>query len=467
MYMLNKIKKDFVDVVVGLQWGDEGKGKFIDFLVTSLSQTRKLLVARFQGGANAGHSVFWENRQIVFHIIPSGILEKNTHNLVGAGVNIDVVSLKKEIEEIKDFAPWWRNNLFIAKEASIVVPTAKLIEGVETNRRGFGNIGTTGRGIGPTYSDFYARTDDLAVYEIEDEIFFKERYRDIKESHLKTLIGRYKAKVDEEKLAKDEKEFFEGIKFLRTLNIVPCQNFLADEIRNSRQVIAEGAQGTLLDVRFGTRLDVTSSHTTSAGVCVGLGLPPSSIGKVIGVCKAYVTRVGNGPVPTEIGDKESFEWVSTHKRADEEKLNYDLNDKNPLHQGIAIRTLGKEYGATTGRLRRVGWLDLPLAKYAISLNGLTHLGIVKVDVLDTLKEIPICVSYENSGDVDMNNLDKVKPVYKIFPGWQKNTKGCTSYNELPKEAKTYLKFIENELGVPIAFISTGPERDEMIDMKKF
>lgn len=461
-----KKKNGFIDVVVGLQWGDEGKGKFIDFLVTSLNKKQKLLVARFQGGANAGHSIFWGNRQVVFHIVPSGILEKNTHNLIGAGVNIDVVSLKKEIEEIKSFAPWWQKNLFVAREASIVVPTAKLIEGVETNRRGFGNIGTTGRGIGPTYSDFYGRTDDLAVYEIENEKLFKKRYQDIKASHLKTLTGKYKVKIDAKKLAKDEAAFFDGIKFLRGLNIVACHGFLTEETDNGRKVIAEGAQGTLLDVRFGTRLDVTSSYTTSAGVCVGLGMPPSSIGKTIGVIKAYATRVGNGPVPTEIGGQSSFKWASIKKRKDEEKLNYDINDKNPLHQSIALRTLGKEYGATTGRLRRVAWFDLPLAKYAIAINGVTHLGITKMDILDTLEKIPVCIGYKNFKYIDMNKLDQAKPIYKIFPGWKESTGGCTSYHDLPQKAKTYLKFIEKELGIPIAFISTGPKRNEMIDMKK-
>src|SRR3989338_7299488 len=458
--------KSKITPIIGLQWGDEGKGKFIDFLVTSLSKKYKLLVARFGGGSNAGLSIFWGDRKIVFHVVPSGILEKKTHNLIGAGVNIDVVSLKKEINEIKNIAPWWHSNLFVAKEASVVVPTAKLIESVEKNRRGFGNIGTTGQGVGPTYSDFYGRTDDLAVYEIEDEKFFKKRYRDIKNSHLKTLSDKYGAQVDKKELAKAEGAFFEGVNFLRTLNKVSCPGFLAKTRESGRQIIAEGAQGTLLDVRFGTRLDVTSSHTTSAGVCTGLGIPPSTIGNVLGICKAYATRVGNGPMPTEVGGKKSYEWASTHKRVDEKNLNYDVNDKNPLHQGVALRTIGKEYGATTGRLRRIGWLDLPLAKYAIALNGITHLGITKMDILDNLKKIPICVSYKNFNYVDMNELQKAKPVYKIFLGWESSTKGCTSYKDLPLKARAYLKFIEKELGIPIAFISTGPERSEMIDMKK-
>lgn len=462
--MKNKLQ---VVPVLGLQWGDEGKGKFIDFLVKTKSKKEKLLVARFQGGSNAGHSIFFEDKQIVFHIVPSGILEKNTHNLIGAGVNIDVVSLKKEINEIKSFTPWWHKNLFVSREANIVVPTAKLIEGVEKNRRGFGNIGTTGKGIGPTYSDFYGRTDDLAVYEIEDEKVFKKRYQEIKNSHLKTLSGKYEAKVDEKKLLEAEKIFFDGVKFLRTLNIVSCHNFLTNARNKGRQIIAEGGQGTLLDVRFGTRFDVTSSHTTSAGVCAGLGLPPSTIGNTLGVFKAYATRVGNGPMPTEIGGKESFKWASIKKRKDEENLNYDINDTNSLRQGIAIRAIGKEYGATTGRLRRVAWLDLPLMKYAIALNGITHLGITKIDILDDLKKIPVCVSYKNSTYIDMNKLDKMTPFYKTFPGWKKSTRGCTSYKDLPKEAKTYLKFIEKKLGVPIAFISTGPKREEMIVMKKF
>lgn len=458
--------KNKVVPIIGLQWGDEGKGKFVDYLVKNWSKKGKLLVARFQGGSNAGHSIFWGKKQMVFHALPSGMLERNTRNLVGAGVNIDVVSLKKEVGEIKNGAPWWKKNLFISKEASIVVPTAKLIEGAETNRRGFGNIGTTGKGIGPTYSDFYGRTDDLGVYEILNKKYFKKRYRAIKDSHIKTITGKYRTKVDFKKLRLAEKEFFEGVDFLRTLNLVSCHSFLEGKSNQDRLIIAEGAQGTLLDVRFGTRFDVTSSHTTSAGACVGLGVSPHKIGRVLGICKAYATRVGNGPVPTEIGGDKAFKWASSHKRIDEENLTYDVNDKNLLRKGIAIRTLGKEYGATTGRLRRVGWFDIPLAKYAVRLNGITHLGVTKLDILDELEEIPVCVSYKGLKELDMNELHKVKPVYKIFKGWQKSTRGCTTFKNLPKEARAYLKFIEKEVGIPIAFISTGPERSEMIDLGK-
>lgn len=450
-------------VILGLQWGDEGKGKFIDFLVNSLGKTDNLLVARFQGGSNAGHSIEFGDRQVIFHSIPSGMLEKNTYNLIGAGVNIDVTSVKKEIEDIQDIAPWWHDTLFVAKEASVVVPTAKLIDNAQEKGRGDKKIGTTGKAIGPTYADFYGRTDDLAVYEIQNEEVFQKRYKEIKESHLKVLSGKYGFEIDQEAFKIEEEKFFEGIKFLRNLNIVSCQAFMQESINSGRQVFAEGAQGTLLDVRFGTRRDVTSSHTTSAGVCVGLGIAPSVIGNVIGVCKAYATRVGSGPFPTEIGGLEASAWAGSHKRLDEESLGYDINDADPMHQGIALRTLGKEYGATTGRLRRCGWLDLPLAKYAIDLNGLTHLGITKLDILDTLNEIQVCIGYEGTESVDMNMLDQMKPIYKVFPGWKKDTRGCTSYKELPTEARNYLEFIERELGVPIAFISTGPKRDEMID----
>lgn len=453
----NKIK-----VILGLQWGDEGKGKFIDFLVLFLSRKEKLLVARFQGGSNAGHSIEFGERQVIFHSLPSGMLEKNTQNLIGAGVNIDVVSLKKEVEEIKDIAPWWQENLFVAREATIVVPTAKLIDNAQEMERGANKIGTTGKAIGPTYADFYGRTDDLGVYEALDEEIFKNRYAEIKNSHIKTLTGRYNFKIDEKAFAEEEKKFLEGIKFIRGLNIVSCQSFMKKAIESGKIILGEGAQGTLLDVRFGTRRDVTSSHTTSAGACTGLGIAPNKIGEVIGVCKAYSTRVGSGPFPTEIGGKEASEWSDTHKRIDEEKLGYDVNEKNPLHQGIALRTLGREYGATTGRLRRCGWLDIPLVKYAIALNGVTELGITKLDVLDTLEEIPICVSYENSDHVDMNRISEYKPIYKTLPGWKTTTRGITSYEQLPKEAKDYLEFIERETGVPVKMVSTGPKRDEMI-----
>ncbi len=455
-------KKKRVSVILGLQWGDEGKGKFIDYLVSTLSETQKLLVARFQGGSNAGHSIEFGNRKVVFHSIPSGILEKNTKNLVGAGVNIDVVSMKKEIAEIKDIAPWWKENLFIAKEATVVVPTAKLIEAVQESERGGGRIGTTNKAIGPTYGDFYSRTDDLAVYEAEDDKVFHKRYEEIKESHLKTLSGKYNFQPDLKALAEEEEKFFDGVALLQTLNIVPCHSFLQTALKNGEQVIAEGAQGTLLDVRFGTRRGVTSSHTTSAGACVGLGLAPSDIGTVLGVCKAYVTRVGNGCFPTEIGGQEADKWSTTHTRADEENLNYDVNDSVPLKQGIALRGLGNEYGATTGRPRRTGWLDLPLLKYAIALNGVTELGITKIDILDTLNEIAVCTHYEGQDEVDISKLAEAKPVYKIFPGWKKDTKGFTSLADIPKEMKDYLDFIEVETGVPISFISTGPKRDEII-----
>lgn len=455
------IKKK-VTVILGLQWGDEGKGKFIDFLVLFLSKIEKLVVARFQGGSNAGHSIEFGDRHVVFHAVPSGMLQKDTHNLIGAGVNVDVVSIQKEIEDIKDIAPWWRETLFVAKEATVVVPTAKLIDNAQEQSRGAKKIGTTGKAIGPTYSDFYGRTDDLAVYEAIDEKVFETRYQEIKESHLKTLSGKYGFEVDEQELALEEEKFFGGIKFLRTLNIVSSYELMAKTMNDGKHAIAEGAQGTLLDVRFGTRRDVTSSHTTSAGACVGLGIAPSSIGEVLGICKAYTTRVGAGEFPTEIGGKEAYLWSGNHKRSDEENFGYDINDPDPLHQEIALRTLGREYGATTGRLRRCGWLDIPLVKYAIAINGVTVLGITKIDVLDTLEQIPVCVGYEGQEYADINNLDKAKPVYKYLPGWKTSTRGCTSYDELPKEAKSYIEFMESELSVPIKYISTGPRRDEMI-----
>ena len=456
------MKQKKVTVILGLQWGDEGKGKFIDFLVLFLSKIEKLIVARFQGGSNAGHSIEFGDRHVVFHAIPSGMLQKDTYNLIGAGVNIDVVSVQKEIEDIKDIAPWWHDTLFIAKEATVVVPTAKLIDNAQEQSRGAKKIGTTGKAIGPTYSDFYGRTDDLAVYEAIDEEVFNKRYEEIRASHLKTLSGKYGFIVDESELQQEEEKFFAGVKFLRTLNIVSSYEFMSKSMNEGKHTIAEGAQGTLLDVRFGTRRDVTSSHTTSAGACVGLGIAPSTIGEVIGICKAYTTRVGAGEFPTEIGGKEAYAWSGNHKRSDEENFGYDVNDKDPLHQEIALRTLGREYGATTGRLRRCGWLDIPLVKYATTINGVTALGITKIDILDTLDQVPVCVSYEGQDFVDINKLDQAKPVYKYLPGWKQSTRGMTSYHELPKEAKDYLEFIEKEIGVPIKYISTGPRRDEMI-----
>lgn len=458
--MQNKIK-----VIVGLQWGDEGKGKFIDFLVSSENKNKKLVVARFQGGSNAGHSIEFGDRHIVFHALPSGMLNENAENLIGAGVNVDAVSLQKEIEEIKDIAPWWRKNLYLSREATVVVPTAKLMDNAQELERGVKKIGTTGRAIGPTYSDFYGRTDDLAVYEALDEDLFRKRYAEIRNSHLKILSGRFDLSIDEKELAEEEKKFFDGVEFLRGLQSVTCQGFVREKLSSGKEFLAEGAQGTLLDVRFGSRRDVTSSYTTSAGACVGLGAAPSDIGSVLGISKAYATRVGAGPFPTELGGKEAEEWAATKKRQDEADLSYDINEENAFRQGIALRNAGQEYGATTGRLRRCGWLDLPLLKYAIELNGVTELGITKLDVLDGLKEIEVCVGYENMPRPDMNRLREVRPVYKKLPGWQESTRGCTSYEKLPKEAQEYIKFIEKETGVPVTLISTGPGRNEMIIRK--
>lgn len=449
-------------VVLGLQWGDEGKGKFIDFLVLLLSKLYKLTVARFQGGSNAGHSIEFDDKHIVFHSLPSGMLEKNTENIIGAGVNIDVVSIKKEIENIKGIAPWWRDNLYIAKEATVVVPTAILIDQAEESSRGNKKIGTTGKAIGPTYSDFYGRTNDLSVYEVLDEKVFLAHYSEIKQSHMLTLKSKYNFSFDEKLFENNEQEFFDGIKFLRTLKIISSYEYFENSMKNQRQIIAEGAQGTLLDVRFGTRRDVTSSHTTSAGVCVGLGVAPKHIGEVLGIFKAYTTRVGSGPFPTEIGGQEAYEWSKTHNKKDEEGLNYNINENNGLQKNIALRILGKEYGATTGRLRRCGWLDLPLLKYSINLNGATCLGITKLDILDSLNEIPVCIDYENQSFVDITKLTDSKPIYKVFQGWNTSTRGCTSYKDLPENAKLYIDFIEKETGLPITYISTGPKRDEII-----
>jgi adenylosuccinate synthase len=463
--MQNNTKKRVL-VVLGLQWGDEGKGKFIDFLVIALHKLYSLIVARFQGGSNAGHSIEFEGRSVVFHALPSGLLEKGAKNLIGAGVVVDVVSIQKEIKDIEDIAPWWRDHLYVAREATIVVPTAKLIDTAQEKARGAQKIGTTLKAIGPTYSDFYGRTDDLSVSEALEEETFKKRYEEIKQSHLKILSAKYDTHIDEKELALEEEIFFDGIRFLRTLNIVSCHSFMQQSMKEDTLVLAEGAQGTLLDVRFGTRRDVTSSHTTSAGACVGLGISPQSLTDVLGIFKAYTTRVGSGSFPTELGGKEGDVWAHEHTRDDEKVLGYDINDPDPLRQGIALRVLSKEYGATTGRPRRCGWLDIPLLKYAIALDGVTALGITKIDILDVFDQIPICIYYEGVESIDISQLNKVKPVYKIFPGWKTSTRGCTSYDDLPLQAREFIEYIEKELEVPITFVSTGPGRNEIINRNK-
>ena len=458
MDIKNATEERPVAVVLGLQWGDEGKGKIVDFILKKYS-----LVARFQGGANAGHSIKVGDTTYVFHIVPSGILHKDIYNLVGAGVVLDPTSLEKEIAEIKNVAPWWKENLFIANEATLTLPTHKLLDKAEESGRASSKIGTTQKGIGPTYTDFYARSHAIFVEDIMlgDEIF-KQKYEEVKNNHLRIIQTLHNYNIDQNELDTMEKEFFQAIAFMKGLQFVSCHDFMFSYINAGKKILAEGAQGTLLDVRFGTRPNVTSSNTITAGVCTGLGVPPHVVGDVYGVFKAYTTRVGSGPFPTEFGGEDAAKWASTHTRTDEEKLAYDVNNTDQLQKGIALRKLGFEYGATTGRPRRCGALDLPLLKYAIAINGVNKLVMTKSDIIDTMEEIPVCVAYEGLEHPNLASLETMKPVYKTFKGWNSKTYGMNTYEQLPQEAKDYIAFIESEVGVPVSYISTGPERDEII-----
>jgi len=412
-----------VDILLGLQWGDEGKGKIVDVFTPSYD-----IVARFQGGPNAGHTLVFDGKKHVLHTIPSGIFNEYCDNVIGNGVVIDPVTLKKEIDELIHLGVPIHKNLFISRRAHIILPTHRLLDAASEKAKGKTKIGSTLKGIGPTYMDKTGRNGlrvgDLLLPD------FKEHYQFLIKKHAEIL--RF---YDYEYNLKDlEDEFFEGVDLIRTLNIIDSEYFINDNIKKNKKILAEGAQGTLLDIDFGSYPYVTSSNTISAGVCTGLGIAPQNIGEVFGIAKAYCTRVGNGPFPTELLDED----------------------------GEKLRKIGQEFGATTGRPRRCGWIDLPALKYSIMINGVTQLILTKVDVLDEFENIKACTHYNidnKTTEVFPFNINKqkIEPVYDNIIGW--NT---ISEDVISPRLEDYIDYLESNLSVPITYISVGPDRKQII-----
>jgi adenylosuccinate synthase len=423
-----------LDLLLGLQWGDEGKGKIVDAITSDYD-----IIARFQGGPNAGHTIEFDGHKHVLHTIPSGIFNQGSINIIGNGVVIDPAIFLNEINGLKKFNIDLNSKLFISKRAHIILPTHKIIDATSEASKGKKKIGSTLKGIGPTYMDKTGR-NGIRVGDIIDDNWQK-KYDNLKEKHL-NLISNFNQTVDID-LDQLESEFFEGIKCLKSFNLIESENYLNKSIREGKRILAEGAQGSLLDIDFGTYPFVTSSNTTSAGACSGLGVPPNKIKNIRGIFKAYTTRVGSGPFPTELFDST----------------------------GEKIREIGHEYGATTGRDRRCGWLDLVALKYSIEINGVTELNIMKSDVLSSIGKLLVCTSYTIDGKVvdffpyDIKSKD-ITPNYIEFKGWDKDITDVKNEDDLPDELIDYIDYIELFVDVPIKLISVGPDRTQTIYRKK-
>jgi adenylosuccinate synthase len=418
-----------VDVLLGLQWGDEGKGKIVDVLTPEYD-----IIARFQGGPNAGHTLEFEGIKHVLHTIPSGIFHSNVINLVGNGVVIDPVIFKAELDKLAPFNIDFSNRLYISKKAHLILPSHRLLDAASENAKGKNKIGSTLKGIGPTYMDKTGR-NGLRVGDIFSPNF-KEKYEALVEKHVGMLKHYEGFKYD---IKSHEAAWMEGIEVLRSLHAVDSEHFLNKALLEGKKVLAEGAQGTMLDIDFGTYPFVTSSNTVTAGTCTGLGIAPTRIGKVIGIFKAYCTRVGSGPFPTELEDEV----------------------------GEAIRKEGREFGATTGRPRRCGWIDLVQMRYAIMINGVTELSMMKADVLSIFDSIQVCTHYIVNGEkvtdfpFDVNDLNYT-PVYESLPGWNCDLTQLNDYSKAPEELKKYVSYLEEKLQVPIKVVSVGPDRKQTL-----
>lgn len=416
-----------LDVVLGLQWGDEGKGKIVDVLAG-----RYPAVARFQGGPNAGHSLHFDGKNFVVRSIPSGIFREGSTNIIGSGVVLDPITLREECANVEKMNINPKEKLFISKKANLILPTHRLLDAAYEAAAGKGKIGSTLKGIGPTYTDKIGR-HGLRVGDILAPDF-KERFEKLKARHIQ-LLSDLHFECDPEK---DEAEWMSAIEFLKGFNLIDCEYFVNKWLEN-KPMLAEGAQGSMLDIDYGSYPFVTSSSTTVGGVCTGLGVAPSKIGHVYGIFKAYCTRVGSGPFPTELFDET----------------------------GEKIRQVGHEFGAVTGRPRRCGWLDLVALKYTVMIDGVTDLIMMKSDCLDDFETIKVCTSYKVDGaETDQVPFDiaaKIDPVYTEFPGWKKDLTGIRKESELPQEFKNYIKFMEDYLGVPISIISLGPDREATIE----
>ena len=419
-----------IDMILGLQWGDEGKGKIVDVLTKDYD-----IIARFQGGPNAGHTLIFDGIKHVLHTIPSGIFHKNKINVVGNGVVIDPVIFRNEIEKLKEVGVDLKNKLYISKKAHLILPTHRLIDQASELSKGAKKIGSTLKGIGPTYMDKTGR-NGLRIGDLDEEDWIL-KYDNLKNKHL-DLIKNFNVNIDFD-IKELSNNFFESIDYVKQVKFIDSEHFFNESLKNGKKIIAEGAQGSLLDIDFGTYPFVTSSTTTAAGACTGLGIAPNKINDVIGIFKAYTTRVGSGPFPTELHD--------------------DV--------GKRIAQVGKEFGATTGRPRRCGWLDLVALKHSIIINGVTKLAIMKGDVLSGLKKIKICTKYKYRGELidhlpfslESKNLE---PIYEEFDGWDDNITDLNNPKNLPKTFISYINFIEKQVGLKIKIISVGPDRKQTI-----
>ncbi len=419
-----------VDLLLGLQWGDEGKGKIVDVLTSKYD-----IIARFQGGPNAGHTLVFNGKKHVLHTIPSGIFHEDKINLVGNGVVIDPVIFKKELDKLQEQGIDYKKSLLISRKAHIILPTHRLLDAASEASKGKAKIGSTLKGIGPTYMDKTGR-NGIRVGDME-MADWKEKYRALADKH-ETMIAFYDVDVQYD-LPELETEFFESLETLKSLTLIDSEEYLYQAMKAGKSILAEGAQGSLLDIDFGTYPFVTSSNTTAAGACTGLGIAPNKIGEVIGIFKAYTTRVGSGPFPTELFDEI----------------------------GETMGRVGHEFGATTGRPRRCGWLDLVALKYACQVNGVTQLVMMKGDVLSGFKTLKVCTAYNYKGTTIKHlpfNIEEqnVSPIYTELPGWNADLTDMTEASQMPKALLGYIEFLEKELELPITVVSVGPDRKQTI-----
>ncbi|HMT73699.1 MAG TPA: adenylosuccinate synthase [Chitinophagaceae bacterium] len=418
-----------VDVILGLQWGDEGKGKIVDFFARGYD-----MVARFQGGPNAGHTLYVNDKKVVLHQIPSGIFHPGIINLIGNGVVLDPVTLKRECDTVASFGVDLKKYLFVSERTHLILPTHRALDKAAELSKGHLKIGSTLKGIGPAYMDKTGR-NGLRVGDLLDKNFITS-YIKLRIKHQR-LLDNFNFHED---ISAWEDEFFEAVEFLKQLNIVNGEYFINEQIKKGKKILAEGAQGSMLDIDYGTFPYVTSSNTITAGVCSGLGIAPHLIKEVYGITKAYCTRVGSGPFPTELEDAT----------------------------GEELRRVGNEFGATTGRPRRCGWIDLVALRFACMVNGVTKLIMTKADVLDAFNELQVCTAYDINGSVTEEvpfQLEKQKPVpqYKNFEGWKTDISKLKEYDELPDKMKTYINFINDYLGIKVHYISNGPGREQLIN----
>lgn len=419
-----------VDLLLGLQWGDEGKGKIVDVLTSNYN-----IIARFQGGPNAGHTLVFNGMKHVLHTIPSGIFHKEAINLVGNGVVIDPVIFKKELDKLAVHNIDYKKSLVISRKAHLILPTHRLLDAASEASKGKAKIGSTLKGIGPTYMDKTGR-NGIRVGDLELDNW-KEKYRVLANKH-ESMVSFYNVDLEYD-LDELEAEFFKAVDVLKSLNFIDSEEYLHQAQRDGKSILAEGAQGSLLDIDFGTYPFVTSSNTTAAGACTGLGIAPNNIGDVFGIFKAYTTRVGSGPFPTELFDED----------------------------GETMGRVGNEFGATTGRSRRCGWLDLVALRYACQVNGVTQLMMMKADVLSGFKSLKVCTAYKYKGEIIHHfpynvEADNISPIYTDFEGWAEDLTEMNNESTLPKSLNAYIDFLEEELQIPIKVVSVGPDRKQTI-----